>query len=113
MKTHYYCDDIVKLCDDKHLTVDEIFQEISLLYPDAGKSSIYRNVERLAAEWKLRKLCWVWKKSYFEKEKWDHIHLIDNSSGQIIDLPECFTFPWLPKDFKVTGMDIKIYGDFK
>jgi Fe2+ or Zn2+ uptake regulation protein len=59
MKTHYYCDDIVATCDNKHLTVDEIFELMSDKYPEVGKSSIYRNVERLAESGKLRKLCGV------------------------------------------------------
>jgi bifunctional N-acetylglucosamine-1-phosphate-uridyltransferase/glucosamine-1-phosphate-acetyltransferase GlmU-like protein len=45
MKTHYYRQDIIDICDKKHLTVEEIFEKISLKYNDAGKSSIYRNVE--------------------------------------------------------------------
>lgn len=113
MKTHYYCDDIINVCDNKHLTVDEIFEEMSQMYPEVGKSSIYRNVERLAANGDLRKLCGVGKKAYFEKDKWDHIHLIDTKTWAIMDLPECFTFPGLPKNFKMSGMDIKLYGEFK
>lgn len=113
MKTHYYCDDIINICDNKHLTVDEIFQAVTTLYPEAWKSSIYRNVERLAESGKLRKLCGVGKKAYFEKEKWDHIHLINNATGEIIDMDQCFTFHGLPKDFKVQGMDIKIFWDFQ
>jgi hypothetical protein len=35
MKTHFYTDDIINLCDNKHLTVDEIFQFISKKYPNA------------------------------------------------------------------------------
>jgi hypothetical protein len=67
----------------------------------------------LAESGKLRKLCGVWKKAYFEKEKGDHIHLIDTNTWEIMDLQECFTFPGLPKDFKMSGMDIKLYWEFK
>jgi Fe2+ or Zn2+ uptake regulation protein len=48
LKTHYYTQDIVNICDCNHLTVEEIYHRISIRYPDAGKSSIYRNVEELA-----------------------------------------------------------------
>jgi Fe2+ or Zn2+ uptake regulation protein len=47
MKIHYYTENIIKICDKKHLTVEEIFTEISIIFPEAGKSSIYRNVEQL------------------------------------------------------------------
>ncbi|MEA3387477.1 MAG: transcriptional repressor [Patescibacteria group bacterium] len=45
MKTHYYKDNILAICDKRHLTVEQIFEEISNKFSDAGKSSIYRNVE--------------------------------------------------------------------
>ena len=34
MKTHYYREDIMKICDKKHLTVEEIFEELSKIYSD-------------------------------------------------------------------------------
>jgi Fe2+ or Zn2+ uptake regulation protein len=47
MKTHYYTNEIIDVCDCNHLTVTEIYTKISEKYPEAGKSSIYRNVEEL------------------------------------------------------------------
>jgi hypothetical protein len=34
MKTHYYKDDILEICDDKHMTVEEIFTELSKKFPE-------------------------------------------------------------------------------
>lgn len=115
MKTHYYRDDILKICDDKHLTVDEIFQELSKIYPEAGKSSIYRNVEDMVKLWDLKKIVWLWKKSYFEKaEIWhNHIHLIDKKTWEIFDLEENIQILNLPENFLVSDMDIKIFWEFK
>ena len=48
MKIHYYTDDIIDICTDKHLTVDEIFSHLQEKYPEIGRSSIYRNVEQLS-----------------------------------------------------------------
>jgi len=56
MKTHYYKEDIINICDKKHLTVEEIFKEILNIFPDAGKSSIYRNVEQLVESGYLKKV---------------------------------------------------------
>jgi len=47
MKKCYYTDSILEICKEKHLTVEDIFKEISIIFPSAGKSSIYRNVENL------------------------------------------------------------------
>ncbi len=56
MKIHYYKKDILEICNKKHLTVEEIFKKIVKKYPDAGKSSIYRNVEELVASNDLKKI---------------------------------------------------------
>lgn len=113
MKTHFYTQDIIDLCDNKHLTVDEIFQFISKKYPTAWKSSIYRNVEELAEKWSLKKIVWASKKTYFEKVKTPHIHLIDENSWEIIDI-DILDIPKfkLPESFQVSNYDIKIFWKF-
>jgi len=35
MKTHYYRDEIIKICDNKHLNVEEIFEKLSKIHDDA------------------------------------------------------------------------------
>ncbi len=113
MKTHFYTQDIIDICNNKHLTVDEIFSCISQKYPSAWKSSIYRNVEELSQEGTLKKVIGAGKKTYFEKAKAPHIHLIDELTGEIIDIDiqkiPSFT---LPKWFQVNDYDIKIFGNF-
>jgi Fe2+ or Zn2+ uptake regulation protein len=96
----------------KHLTVEEIFAKISKTFKDAWKSSIYRNVEELVESWELRKVVWIWKKAYFEKNNWEHIHLIDKNTWEIIDLEQKIEIKNLPKNFTLSSMDIKIFGEF-
>lgn len=112
MKTHYYTENIINICDKKHLTVEQIFEEIYKTFPDVGKSSIYRNVEQLVETWDLKKVVWIWKKAYFEKNNWNHIHLIDRKTWDIFDLEENIEIKNLPKNFKTTNMDIKIFWEF-
>jgi len=112
MKTHYYTNEIIDVCDWNHLTVADIYHKISKKYPEAGKSSIYRNVEELVERGDLRKVVWIWKKAYFEKDKWNHIHLIDDKTWDIFDLNQCVNISNLPKGFKVSDMDIKIFWEF-
>jgi len=112
MKTHYYTQDIINICNMKHLTVEEIFEQISKDFPEAGKSSIYRNVEQLVTKGELRKIIWIWKKAYFEKNNWNHIHLIDEKTWAIFDLEENLEIKNLPKNFKTSNMDIKIFWTF-
>lgn len=114
MKTHYYKQYIIDICDGKHLTVDEIVFELQKVFKDVGKSSIYRNVDDLIQEWKLKKLTGFWNKCYFEKEKEDHIHLIDKTSWEIVDfdLHDVIELSKLPANFKTEDFDLKIYGQF-
>lgn len=113
VKKHYYTDEIVEICNCSHLTVEEIFNNISWKYPEAGKSSIYRNVEELVKKGKLRKVIWIWKKAYFEKNKWNHIHLIDKNTWEITDLHlDNIEIPNIPKNFNISNMDIKLFWEF-
>lgn len=113
MKKHYYNEEIIRICKNNHLTIDEIFLKIKDIFPDAGKSSIYRNVEKLVLNWDLKKVEWIWKKAYFEKNKQEHIHLIDEKTWKIIDLDlKDVNLKNIPNNFKVWSMDIKIFGEF-
>ena len=113
MKIHYYLDDIVEICNMQHLTVEEIYSRLLKLDKNISKSSVYRNVEELAKAWKLKKICWVGKKSYFEKNIWDHIHLVDENLWTIVDLDiSKLVLPELPKNFKMNNLDVKVYWSF-
>lgn len=114
MKTHLYKKDILKICGTWHLTAWEIFKKIAILSPAVSQSSIYRNIDDMVKKWELNKVEWVWKKSYFEKNTWNHIHLIDNKSWKIHDLKNVdIDIPDLPEGFKVKNFDIKVFWEFK
>ena len=114
MKVHYFPDDIVEICNMKHLTVDDIHSELVRLWKDLWKSSVYRNCDELVEQWKLKKIVWVWKKTYYEKNVWNHIHLVDEKSWKIVDLNvKELVLPKLPENFSVNNLDIKIYWEFK
>lgn len=112
MKFHYYTNEIINICDCKHLTVDDIYSKIIEKFPDAWKSSIYRNVEELVRDWKLKKVLWIWKKAYFEKSTGHHIHLIDKNTGEIKDIEQDIPISNLPDWFNVSCIDIKIFWEF-
>jgi Fe2+ or Zn2+ uptake regulation protein len=113
MKKHYYKDDIKTVCKDRHLTVEEIFSEISKTYNWVWKSSIYRNVEEMVKNWDLKKVVWIDSKAYFEANIWEHIHLINVETGEIFDLPEKIKISNLPENFEVSGLDVKVFWNFK
>ncbi len=112
MKRHYYTKEIINICDNNHLTVEEIYKKLKEIFPNAWKSSVYRNVEQLAKKWELKKIIWIWKKAYFEKNIWNHIHLIDEKTGKIVDIDKNINLSWLPSDFNISNIDIKVFGEF-
>ena len=113
MKTPYYYGDILKICENNHLTADEIFVKLKKKYPTVWISTIYRNLKYLTKVWKLKKITSLWKKTYFEKNKWFHIHLFDKANWKIIDLaPENFNIK-LPKNFEVEDINLNIIWKFE
>ncbi len=113
MKIHFYTQDILKICDDKHLSVDEIFEEISKLHENVWKSSIYRNVEELSNKWMLNKIVWVNKKTLYELSKEDHIHIINSETWEVMDYHIALPKIELPAWFEATSYDIKIIWKYK
>jgi Fe2+ or Zn2+ uptake regulation protein len=69
MKRHYYHEEILKICDNKHLTAEEIFEKLKKKYHQVGISTVYRNVEELTKQGKLKKITNIGKKAVFEKNK--------------------------------------------
>lgn len=113
MKTHFYTQHILDICDNEHYSVEDIFLHIQNIFPEAGKSSIYRNVESLVANGSLKKIVWIGSKAYFEKTKPEHIHLIDNATWAIYDIDKKdLQFTGLPDNFCIDRLDIKIFGQF-
>ena len=115
MKTHFYKEDILKICHKGHFTAAEIFEKISKIHPSVSQSSIYRNIDDMVEKWELKKLEWLGKKAYFETNIGNHIHLIDKNTGEIMDIDMDdmnLNLPELPKNFKADSLDIKIFWEF-
>ncbi len=112
MKKHYYFDLLINICNKKHLSIEEIYSEILKVYPKAWKSTIYRNVEELSVEGRLKKVKWLWKKTYFEKNIGNHIHLVDKNTWEIFDIEENIEFKNIPDNFKISDVDIRILWEF-
>jgi len=87
MKTHKYLDEILEICKNKHLTVEEISELLKEKEITAGVATIYRWVKHLVKNWKMRKIEWINKTNYYETLCEPHIHFIDEETGQILDLP--------------------------
>ncbi len=85
MKKHFYLQDIIDICKHNHLTAEQIYEKLKQKNPSVWRATVYRNVDLLVKEWKLRKIE-VDKISYYETVIENHFHIIDKKEGKIIDL---------------------------
>lgn len=85
MRKHQYREIIASVCDCRHLSAEDIFEEIKQTHPNIGRATIYRNIEQMHSENILRKIPWVNGKNYYEKNNQAHAHLVDNKSKIFCD----------------------------
>ena len=112
MKLCYYKEDIFNVCMNNHLTVDTIFEKIKEQCPNVWRSTIYRNVEDMVKEGKLKKITGIWTKAIYEAYKEPHAHLIDEKTGEVLDIEVSKLNIKIPDNIKVSNFDIKIYWEF-
>lgn len=108
-----YRNEILNICCENHLSVDEIFDKLKKIYPQIWRSTIYRNVEELVSSGELKKIDWNGSKSLYEMKKKPHVHVICKKTWQIMDIDmDCVKIN-LPENFEVEDVDIKIYWNYK
>ena len=84
MRTHQYRDIICDTCTCRHLSADDIFDEIRIKEPKIGRATVYRNIECMA--------------EYYECNNSTHAHLVDDGSGMFCDFPmEQVTITGIPE----------------
>ena len=110
MKKPFYQEDIVEICANKHLTVDEIFSLLKKKHPSVWRATVYRNVEDLVKLWYLNKLTSVGSKAKFEKNKGFHAHVYDEKTWELYDIDldiEKLNIK-LPKNFKIKDLELVV-----
>ena len=48
MRTHQYREIICDTCTCRHLSADDIFDEVKKIEPKIGRATVYRNIESMA-----------------------------------------------------------------
>lgn len=85
MRKHKYRDIIASVCNCRHLSAEDIFEEIKNIHPNIGRATIYRNIDQMSNENILRKIPWVNGKNYYEKNREAHAHLVDDKTKLFCD----------------------------
>ena len=113
MKRDKIVDYILQICKNNHLTLDEIYEKIKENFK-VWKTTVYRTVEFLVQQNKLRKIVNINKFTYYETIYKPHFHIIDEMSWNIIDIEEddiCINSKLLERFEKI--YDIRIIGKLK
>ena len=71
-----------------HPTAEEIFNEVRKVLPKISLGTVYRNLDMLSSEGKIRRIETASGSSRFDSDSSDHPHFRCLSCGQIFDLPE-------------------------
>ncbi|PID83845.1 hypothetical protein CSB09_04055 [Candidatus Gracilibacteria bacterium] len=109
MRKHQYLETICKVCDCNHRTAEDIFLEVQKTHPKVGKATIYRNLESLAEEGKLRRVPGLGGKTYYECNIAPHAHLINDAGEYCTDFPiENIKIKNIPEGFEVTEICVHI-----
>lgn len=109
MRTHQYREIILETCHCRHLSADDIFEEIQKTHPKVGRATIYRNIEKMFEENLLRKIPGPNCKNYFESNDEPHAHLVDDRSKIFCDFPiENINLKNLPEGYEVAEICIHI-----
>ncbi len=98
-----------------HATADEVYQAVSREHPHISRGTVYRNLDRLAQEGKIRKLEIPGGAERFDHQCHDHYHVKCERCGRVFDVDmDCVAGLleriWDPHGFRFTGYDILFRG---
>ena len=99
-----------------HSTIDEIYHFVKKNHPAISLATVYKNVDIMLQKDVLVEVPIAGAKSQYEIRKQDHIHLICQKCGSVID-EEMDTVPCeqleniaLKDDFSLSRSQVNLYG---
>jgi len=109
MRTYQYRDIICTTCTCRHLSADDIFDEVKTLEPKIGRATVYRNIETMAEEGILRRFPGINGKTYYECNSMSHAHLVDDDAGTFSDFPiDNIAIKNIPPGYEIADIRIQI-----
>jgi Fe2+ or Zn2+ uptake regulation protein len=112
MRTHQYRDIICDTCTCRHLSADDIFDEVRIREPQIGRATVYRNIESMAEQGILRRFPGINGKTYYECNDETHAHLVDEKTGIFCDFAmDNIAVKNIPEGYKISEIRIQITKD--
>ena len=109
VRKHQYRDIICNTCECRHLSADDIYEEVRKMEPQIGRATVYRNIEAMAEEGLIRRFPGINGKTYYECNNTTHAHLVDEKTGIFCDFPlENIQIRALPEGYEISEIRIQI-----
>ena len=95
-----------------HPTVSMIYESISEKHSNIGIATVYRNIKGLTDNGRIKKIMTTNNIARYDRVCDDHIHLVCNVCGKVIDvkIDKFFSEQITQNNFKVSLQDIQING---
>jgi Fe2+ or Zn2+ uptake regulation protein len=101
--------------DPTHPFADEIYRRVRKKLPRISLATVYRNLQRLAEDGKIRTVLLGERVARYDPETNDHDHFICESCGRVIDLflerdRQVDLTPLVSDGYIVTTHNLTVYG---
>jgi Fe2+ or Zn2+ uptake regulation protein len=101
--------------DHTHPFADEIYRRVRQKLPRISLATVYRNLQRLVADGKIRSVVLGERVARYDPETSDHDHFICESCGRVIDLflardRQVDLTPLANAGYVVTTHNLMVYG---
>ena len=101
--------------DPTHPFADEIYRRVRKKLPRISLATVYRNLQRLAEDGKIRTVLLGERVARYDPETSDHDHFICESCGRVIDLflerdRQVDLTPLVRDGYVVTAHNLTVYG---
>ncbi len=99
-----------------HISIDDIYTKVIKIYPSLSLATVYKNILLMVQKGILVEVPITGQKSKYEIKKDNHIHLICNDCGDVIDKPysnladDIFSTFTKEENFSIYQKQITLYG---
>jgi len=98
-----------------HPTADEVHRAVRRSLPRVSLGTVYRNLEMLSSQGRIRKLDAAGSRARFDGKTTDHYHVVCTRCGVVSDLPmapkeEMNRAAQAESDFRITGHSLTFKG---
>ena len=99
-----------------HISIDDIYAEVIKVHPSLSLATVYKNIVLMVEKGILVEVPITGQKSKYEIKKENHIHLICNKCGVVVDKPystitdDIFSSFTSEDNFSILKKQINLYG---